>query len=254
MSGAEAREREELMDRLLETIASSSRTSLRLALVMLRHGREVPGRIDAKLRGLKGARSAPREEDMDRDRYLAYAEARILYGKGWGAGDGVETAEVVRPDQKDLRALLERGKAAEAGSWVREGRSHLVDEADQENEERILGAVAKAVPDPASRTVDEVRAALALGATPQEAWARVPTAFAPIAAAICRSQESGAPLAQVLALTAEDLRRAHRGVVQAAARAAGVRVVGPLALCFLPAYLLLGVVPIVASLARGLFT
>lgn len=117
-----------------------------------------------------------------------------------------------------------------------------------------VGAVAKAVPDPASRTVDEVRAALALGATPQEAWARVPTAFAPIAAAICRSQESGAPLAQVLALTAEDLRRAHRGVVQAAARAAGVRVVGPLALCFLPAYLLLGVVPIVASLARGLFT
>lgn len=147
MSGAEAREREELMDRLLETIASSSRTSLRLALVMLRHGREVPGRIDAKLRGLKGARSAPREEDMDRDRYLAYAEARILYGKGWGAGDGAETAEVVRPDQKDLRALLERGKAAEAGSWVREGRSHLVDEADRENEERMLGAVAKADPE-----------------------------------------------------------------------------------------------------------
>lgn len=147
MSGAEAREREELMDRLLETIASSSRTSLRLALVMLRHGREVPGRIDAKLRGLKGARSAPREEDMDRDRYLAYAEARILYGKGWVAGDGVETAEVVRPDQKELRALLERGKAAEAGSWVREGRSHLVDEADRENEERMLGAVAKADPE-----------------------------------------------------------------------------------------------------------
>ena len=147
MSGAEAREREELMDRLLETIASSSRTSLRLALVMLRHGREVPGRIDAKLRGLRGARSAPREEDMDRDRYLAYAEARILYGKGWGAGDGAETAEVVRPDQKDLRALLERGKAAEAGSWVREGRSHLVDEADRENEERMLGAVARADPE-----------------------------------------------------------------------------------------------------------
>jgi hypothetical protein len=42
--------------------------------------------------------------------------------------------------------------------------------------------------------------------------------------------------------------------VQAAARAAGVRVVAPLALCFLPAYLVIGVVPIVASLARGLFT
>jgi hypothetical protein len=136
-------EREEL----LEVIARSSRTSLQLALAMLRNGREVPGRIDAKLRGLKGARSAPREEDMDRDRYLAYAEARILYGKGWGAGDGAETAEAARPDQKDLQALLERGTAAEAGSWVREGRSHLLDEADRENEERMLGAVAKADPE-----------------------------------------------------------------------------------------------------------
>lgn len=146
MSEQEKREREELMERLLETIASSSQTSLRLALVMLRNGREVPGRIDGKLRGLKEGRSAPREADADRDRYLAYAEARILYGKGWGAGDAAETAEVVRPDQKELRALLERGKAAEPGSWVRVGRSHLVDEADGENEDRMLGAMAKADP------------------------------------------------------------------------------------------------------------
>jgi hypothetical protein len=58
----------------------------------------------------------------------------------------------------------------------------------------------------------------------------------------------------VLDGTVEDLRREHRSAVQAAARAAGVRVVAPLALCFLPAYLVIGVVPIVASLARGLFT
>lgn len=134
-------------ERLLEGIARSSQMSLRLALVMLRNGREVSGRIDAKLRGLKLARSAPREADAERDRYLAYAEARILYGKGWGSGDGAETAEVVRPEQKELLALLEKGKAAKPGSWLPVGRSHLVDEADRENEDRMLGAMTREDPD-----------------------------------------------------------------------------------------------------------
>lgn len=115
-----------------------------------------------------------------------------------------------------------------------------------------VGAAASAVPDPASSHLGAVRAAALLGASPEEAWSRVPRPLAPIGIAIRRSQESGAPLTYVLEMTAEDLRREHRSAIQAAARAAGVRVVAPLALCFLPAYLLIGVVPIVASLARGL--
>lgn len=117
-----------------------------------------------------------------------------------------------------------------------------------------VGAAAAAVADPTASHLHAVRAALALGAPPEEAWSRAPTALSPIATAIRRSQTTGAPLTYVLEMAAEDLRREHRSAVQAAARAAGVRVVAPLALCFLPAYLLIGVVPIVASLARGLFT
>jgi len=66
---------------------------------------------------------------------------------------------------------------------------------------------------------------------------------------MARSARSGAPLADVLSDVADDLRLARTRDVQVAARAAGVRAVGPLAACFLPAYLLLGVVPVVASLA-----
>lgn len=116
-----------------------------------------------------------------------------------------------------------------------------------------VDAVATAVSSPASDHLRAVRAALQLGASPQEAWSRVPSPLQPIARAIRRSQESGAPLRYVLDATVEDLRREHRSAVQAAARAAGVRVVAPLALCFLPAYLVIGVVPIVASLASGIF-
>lgn len=116
-----------------------------------------------------------------------------------------------------------------------------------------VGAVASAVPSPAADHLSAVRAALILGASPREAWSHVPAPLRPIAHAVQRSQESGAPITHVLATTVVDLRREHRSAVQAAARAAGVRVVAPLALCFLPAYLVIGVVPIVASLAQGLF-
>ena len=66
---------------------------------------------------------------------------------------------------------------------------------------------------------------------------------------MARSARSGSPLSDVLSEVADDLRLVRTRDVQVAARAAGVRAVGPLAACFLPAYLLLGVVPVVASLA-----
>lgn len=118
-----------------------------------------------------------------------------------------------------------------------------------------LDAVGAAVGDPTRDALRPVLAAIDLGADPEAAWrsmAEVPT-LAPMAAAMVRSAESGAPLSTVLTRIAEDLRRERQTVVEVAARAAGVRAVAPLAACFLPAFLLLGVVPVVASLAAGLF-
>jgi hypothetical protein len=53
----------------------------------------------------------------------------------------------------------------------------------------------------------------------------------------------------MVAAVADDQRRRRRWSAEAAARRAGVHAVGPLVLCFLPAFVLLGVVPVVLSIA-----
>jgi hypothetical protein len=52
---------------------------------------------------------------------------------------------------------------------------------------------------------------------------------------------------------AGDLRTAQRGAVEAAVRQAGVWVLAPLGVCFLPAFLCLGVVPMVLGIAADVF-
>jgi Flp pilus assembly protein TadB len=119
-----------------------------------------------------------------------------------------------------------------------------------------LVAAGEAIGTPMSDAVRPVVAALDLGADPAAAWTAVSgvTALEPVAAAVIRSAESGAPISTVLARIAEDMRRDRQSAVEVAARSAGVRAVAPLAACFLPAFLLTGVVPVVASLAGGLIS
>ena len=119
-----------------------------------------------------------------------------------------------------------------------------------------IGAVAHALPPPASLVLASVSTSMHLGATAEVAWqpwVQDPV-VGPIAAAVTRSARTGAPLAAMLARLADDLRRERRTVVEVAARSAGVRAVLPLAACFLPAFLFLGVVPVVASLAAALIS
>jgi pilus assembly protein TadC len=71
-----------------------------------------------------------------------------------------------------------------------------------------------------------------------------------LVAALARAMESGAPLADTVAGVADDQRRRRRGSAEAAARRAGVHAIGPLVVCFLPAFVLLGVVPVVLGIAE----
>jgi len=118
-----------------------------------------------------------------------------------------------------------------------------------------LDVVIAAIDEPARSRLQAVRASTQLGAPATIAWADLldDDALAPIAGAIIRSSRTGASIASVLDAAAVDMRQAHRAQVEVAARSAGVRSVAPLALCFLPAYLLVGVVPVVAGFARSLF-
>ena len=115
---------------------------------------------------------------------------------------------------------------------------------------QALAAVSEAVPAPAGDELARVVAQLRLGAGAGQAWAPLLAveSTAPLARAVQRSSETGAPLAQALTRVADDLRARRRGELLAAARVAGVTAVLPLGLCFLPAFALLGVVPVVVSL------
>lgn len=115
-------------------------------------------------------------------------------------------------------------------------------------------AVAHALGEPIATPLGRLTGALELGADPAHAWACLAEdpPLRPIARAAARSAQTGAPLAALLAAVADDQRDEARARAEAMARAAGVRSVAPLAACFLPAFLLIGIVPVVASLALPL--
>ncbi len=94
--------------------------------------------------------------------------------------------------------------------------------------------------------------ALREGAEPEIAWRllSVDGATAPVAAAALRASRTGAPAAETVAKAARDTWNAAEQAAQAQIRAVAVRATAPLALCFLPAFVLVGVVPT----ALGLLT
>lgn len=69
--------------------------------------------------------------------------------------------------------------------------------------------------------------------------------------AIAIAVRAGAPVAELLRAEAARLRRAARAEGAARAAALGVRLMLPLGLCVLPAFVLLGVVPLIVSVVSG---
>lgn len=117
-----------------------------------------------------------------------------------------------------------------------------------------LRAIAEGLSAPAGPALSRVAELLALGADPEQAWrpATECTATARLARAARRSGRSGAALAVSLTELAETVRAVAREQSEARAQRAGVLIAGPLGLCFLPAFLAIGVVPVVIGLAQGL--
>jgi len=127
--------------------------------------------------------------------------------------------------------------------------------------------VATALGGPTGQRLGRVERALRLGAGAEEAWSylgrpdalagswpgvrRAEPALAQGAArvvqAAVRSQHSGAAFAGALQRLADDLRADGLIAADAAARRAGVLIVLPLGLCFLPAFVLAGLVPVVVA-------
>jgi len=115
-------------------------------------------------------------------------------------------------------------------------------------------AAADALPGAAGAAMRRAAELLALGADPQQAWQ--PALECPdtvrLARVARRSGRSGAALAAALAALATEVRAGARERSEARAQRAGVLITGPLGLCFMPAFLVIGVVPVVVGLAGQL--
>ncbi|MFD0394272.1 type II secretion system F family protein [Streptomyces nogalater] len=111
--------------------------------------------------------------------------------------------------------------------------------------EALGGPVGQAL----ARGAAEVR----LGGAPAEAWrslALLPGAGA-LARLLERADESGLPAAGPVARLASDARAEWTRTATARARRAAVLISAPVGLCFLPAFVAVGVAPVVIGLAGG---
>ena len=92
---------------------------------------------------------------------------------------------------------------------------------------------------------------LELGADPTAAWrsAEDIPALSAFARSAGRSAATGSALATAARAEASRIRAELTEAAQASAQRAGVLITGPLGLCFLPSFLVLGIAPVVAGLA-----
>jgi hypothetical protein len=174
-----------------------------------------------------GSLRAPGDEPRGRPATRRRAGAR-------GAADGLPDAAEAPLDAAfvlDLCATAVRGGAAVPTALVGTGR-------------HLGGSDGEAL----------VRAgtALGMGAPWDVAWAGAPAAVAAVGAALRVGWDAGSSPGPLLRAAADRLRRERRAAARAAAGALGVRLTLPLGVCFLPAFVVLGLVPVVLGLAGDL--
>jgi pilus assembly protein TadC len=112
-----------------------------------------------------------------------------------------------------------------------------------------LDRVGSAVDPPMSEELAALSARLRLGVDPVTAWRDLAAhpQLAVLGRTVSRAVESGASVADALLRLSGDLRARARAEVEARARAVGVKAAVPLGVCLLPAFVLVGVVPLVAG-------
>lgn len=116
-----------------------------------------------------------------------------------------------------------------------------------------LAAVAAAAQEPIAGELRTVAALYRWGAAPPRAWADAAPELAALGRILVRAGESGSSVVPALRALAADARASARARTETAVRRAGVWVLAPLGACFLPAFVCLGVVPLVLGIADHVF-
>ena len=138
-----------------------------------------------------------------------------------------------------LAACLDSGMSIGAALSAISAAASPLDEAD---------------PDDPLLVLESVSALLVLGAEPDRAWdaARRHPDLTGLAAAARRSAVGGTTFADAVREHAATLRAAASAEAERSAGRAGVAMTAPLGLCFLPAFLCLGLAPVVVGLLGSL--
>lgn len=170
---------------------------------------------------------------------VAGAAARWWPRRSRSAGDGTaeayDAAEAVR--QLPLAADL-------LAACIAAGASPAV----------AARAVGEALGGPVGERLSRGAAEARLGGEPAEAWralAALPGA-GPLARLLERADSSGVPAAAPVARLAAEARAEWGRSATERARKAAVMITAPVGLCFLPAFIAVGVLPVVIGLADGL--
>ncbi len=114
--------------------------------------------------------------------------------------------------------------------------------------------VCSALPGAAADRLAPVAAGVRLGVPLASVWAdlvRDPE-LAPLGRTLARAHDTGAPVVAAVERLADDLARSARAAVEDQARSIGVKAAVPLGLCLLPAFVLIGIVPLVVGLLGSL--
>lgn len=113
-----------------------------------------------------------------------------------------------------------------------------------------LDVIARALDDgPVADELLAISRRLRLGVDPVAVWREVGRhpQLGPLGRCISRAVDSGASVSGAMTRLAEDLRRDDRVRLEGRARSVGVKAALPLGVCMLPAFVLVGVVPMLAG-------
>ncbi|MFE0578160.1 type II secretion system F family protein [Streptomyces sp. NPDC058874] len=214
---------------------------------------------------LLGARSVPRGPVSDsvlRRAAVAWAAPAgallagwVLVGGATGAAVGCLAAAVVRR----LRSGPQTARAD-----PQEGERQLPFAADLLAACLAAGAgpveaaevVGESLGGPVGERLASAGAELRLGSEPGSGWGRlaeIPGARG-LAECLERAARTGAPAAEPMSRLASGLREDRARRAGARAQRAAVLVTAPVGLCFLPAFLSIGVAPVVIGMASGLLS
>lgn len=113
-------------------------------------------------------------------------------------------------------------------------------------------AVADALPGPIAEEFRGIHHRLLLGLDPTSVWSAVQGPLRPLGRTMVRAHESGASVRSAVDGLSTDLRAGARTRLETLARSVEVRAAAPLGLCFLPAFVLLGVIPMTVGIFSSL--